>query len=172
MRLNWIENQYSVTELGREHGAEEHTHTYSRVQFIYWEREILNNSELKEAVQHYMNEEQERYTYHRLVTRHYRSQGYSLWDFSQKSSNDNHIDFVAKREREIILISAPSPSDDITVKDIKRFEVEKETFIKEHPIFSEYQIELQYNLSSFALTEDAFSYIQEHPQTISYQIIK
>jgi len=116
---------------------------------------------------------QESKEYKELLRNYYKEKGYILWDFSEKKTQDNkNINYIAKKNREIILMNCPNSPNDITLEDIKEFESHKDEFIVKNPIFEDYDIKLQYNLSSFALSESAFTYIKEHTESISYQIIK
>lgn len=145
------------------------------MKFIYWNKKVLKNQLLIEAIKYYQERESqsESEEYKQLITEHYKKKGYTLWNFNKEKTQDNkNINYIAKKNREIILMNCPNTPNDITLEDIKEFELEKDKFIVKNPIFSDYHIKLQYNLSSFALSESAFSYIKDHTEFISYQIIK
>ena len=133
----------------------------------------MTNKVLIDTITQYLDVEREREEYKILVNNYYKEKGYILWDFSEeKTQNNTNINYIAKKNREIILMNCPNSPNDITLEDIKEFESQKDEFIVKNPIFSDYEIKLQYNLSSFALSESAFTYIKDHTEFISYQIIK
>jgi len=171
LSLLWIESRYVVTKLGKKNSAKVNIQPYNK--FIYWDKNILENKTLLDAVTQYKDLEKQVQAYKHSVTKQYQNEGYILWDFTEKKTQEHkNINYIAKRNREIILMNFPNTPNDITIDDIKEFELQKNEFIEQHPIFKDYEIKLQYNLSSFALSESAFSYIKAHREFISYQIIK
>ena len=161
------------TKLGEKNSAEVHIHTYSKMKFVYWDKKILTNKVLIDAIKRYTDAIKEKEEYNLLVRNYYTDKGYILWDFSEKKTQDNrNINYIAKKDREIILMNCPNTPNDITLDDIKEFESQKDEFLVKNPVFEDYEIKLQYNLSSFALSESAFTYIKDHTEFISYQIIK
>jgi len=108
-----------------------------------------------------------------IVTQYYEKQGYQLWNFSHEMIQDIlDISYIAKKENLFLLINCPETSTNITLDDIKEFERQKEKFLEQNPLFVNYQIKLEYNLSAFSLTEDAFTYLKERSDYISYVVIK
>jgi hypothetical protein len=107
------------------------------------------------------------------VVEYYKKQNYKVWNHTDDTGeNDKGINLIAKKSREIILIHCHLATTNITTDDLHEFERERDKFIKEHPIFEDYDITLRYSLTGFFLTEDAFWYIHEHTKIISYEIIK
>ena len=103
----------------------------------------------------------------------YQDQEYCVWDHSDdECSEDTNITIVVKKNKEIILIQCYPWTTNISLKDIKEFEQERDKFILKNPIFSDYNIKLRYTLTGFFLNENAFWYIQEQAKLISYEIVK
>ena len=171
LSLLWIESRYVPTKLGKKNSAKINIQLYNK--FVYWDKTILVNNTLLDAVTKYKDIEKQIQEYKYSVTEQYKSQGYILWDFMEtETKKHKDINYIAKKNREIILMNFPNTINDITLDDIKEFELQKDEFIVKNPIFEDYDIKLQYNLSSFALSESAFKYIKDHTEFISYQIIK
>ncbi|MBU1668337.1 hypothetical protein KKC13_07935 [bacterium] len=175
--LKWIEKEYDIwwiaTVLGKKNGAIEQTHANDKIKYVHWSKEILENEELNLAIQRYIHTYKNDRAYKNFIAKHYLDQGYTLWNHTEdKGLDDKNINYIAKKNREIILINCRGNPTDITIKEIKIFEQQKEAFILENPIFADYNVKLLYNMSGFFLTEEAFWYIQEHSRTISYQILK
>jgi hypothetical protein len=107
------------------------------------------------------------------VVNFYKKKGYKVWNYTDDTGeNDKGINIIAKKNRDIILIHCHLSTTNITTNDLKEFEIQRDKFILEHPLFEGYNITLRYSLTGFFLTEDAFWYIHEHTKIISYEIIK
>lgn len=175
--LKWIEKEYDIwwipTVLGKKNGAIEQIHANDKIKYVHWSREILENEELKLAIQRYIHTYKNDRAYKNFIANYYLDRGYTLWNHTEdKGLDDKNINYIAKKNREITLINCRGNPIDITVEEIKMFEQQKEAFVLENPIFADYDVKLLYNMSGFFLTEEAFWYIQENSSTISYQILK
>lgn len=103
----------------------------------------------------------------------YKNQNYSVWDHTSDTREENKsINIIAKKNRDIMLIHSQLATKNISIEDLKKFEIERNNFIIKNPIFEDYNITLRYSLRGFFLNEDAFWYMQENIKSISYQIIK
>jgi hypothetical protein len=104
---------------------------------------------------------------------YYQEENYNVWDYTNdRGEEERTINIIAKKNREIILIHCHIKTDNITLEEVQKFEKQRDKFIDENPIFSEYDIKLRYTLKGFHFTEEAFWYIQEHAKFISYGIVK
>lgn len=175
--LKWIEREYDIwwiaTPLGKDNGAIEQILNNEKIKYVHWSNEILENEELNLAIQRYLYTYKNDVAYKNFIAEHYKKEGYTLWNHTEdKGMDDKNINYIAKKQREIILINCRGDAEDITIEEIKHFEAQKAAFIEENPIFANYNISLMYNMSGFFLTEEAFWYIQENSNKISYQILK
>lgn len=176
-KLKWIEKEYDIwwiaTVLGKKNGAIDKIHHNHKIKYVHWSPEILENKVLNLAIQQYLHTYKNDRAYKNFIAKYYLQQGYTLWNHTEdKGLDDKNIHYIAKKNRDIILIHCRSHPIDITLEEIKTFQQQKKAFISENPIFSDYDVKLLYNMSGFFLTEDAFWYIHEHSSTISYQILK
>jgi hypothetical protein len=171
LELQWIQRKYFLwlvtTGLGEEKGAiKEHKE-------IQWSREILGDTELIIAIKDFKNEEENPILYKMKIEKKYHKEGYTVWEYSkEKGIYDKNIHFVAKKDKKVLLIHCRTNKKDITLDDIISFEENKKKFITENPIFEIYNVKLQYTMSSFSLTEEAFKYLKEKKKEIYYEIIK
>jgi len=174
LKLQWIKRKYflwlATTELGKEKGAKKENRE------ILWNRGILGDKELILAIKDSKNItnkllDTEKYKMH--VYKKYKQAGYTIWDYSkEKGSYDRNIHFVAKREREVILIHCKSNQTDISLDEILHFRENKKGFIAENPVFEIYTLKIKYVMSYFSLSEEAFVYLQKNKDMVSYEILK
>ena len=173
LELQWIRRKYFLwlvtTELGKEKGA------VKKSREILWNREILGDRELILAIKEYKNDltEIDPTAYKIQVYKKYQNEGYTLWDYSkEKGDYDKNIHFVAKKDKDVILIHCKVDEEDISLDEILGFRENKQAFIAENPVFSIYNIRIKYVLANFSLSEEAFAYLQDNKQLISYEILK
>ncbi len=110
--------------------------------------------------------------YQEFVADHYKERGDTVWEYSkEKGLEGNQINLVIKENRTIFLIHTKEESSDITSHDIQNFEKESDNFLKTHPIFEGYSIQLLYAMPSLLLDEESYKYIKANPH-IGYKIVK
>jgi hypothetical protein len=173
LELQWIKRKYFLwlvtTELGKEKGA------IKEKREILWDREILGDRELIIAIKEFKNEsiETDPVAYKMLVYKKYQDDGYTLWDYSkEKGEYNKNIHFVAKKEKDVLLIHCKLNEEDITLEELLTFRKNREDFITENPVFSFYNIKIRYVMPSFLLGEEAFAYLQNSDGLISYELVK
>jgi hypothetical protein len=171
LELQWVQRKYFLwlvtTGLGEEKGGiKEHRE-------IQWSREIIGDTELIVAIKDFKNEEEDPSLYKIKIEKKYQKEGYTVWDYGkEKGIYDRSIHFVAKKNKKVLLIHCRTNKQNITLDEIITFQENKKTFITENPVFEMYNIKLQYSMSSFSLTEEAFKYLKEEKEKIYYEIIK
>ncbi len=110
--------------------------------------------------------------YRGVVLNHYKKMGMTVWEYAkEKGLEGNQINFVIKKNHNILLINARDSEEDISLEDIHNFEKETNHFLKDNPVFNTYSIELRYSIPSLLLKEDAYKYIKKQGH-ISYEILK
>ena len=173
LELQWVKRKYFLwlvsTELGKEKGA------VKEKREILWNRDLLGDRELIIAIKQSKNFNQriDPTAYRIQVHKKYKENGYTLWDYiKEKGSYNKNIHFVAKREREVVLIHCKSSDEDITLDEVLEFRKNKQDFLAENPVFEIYNIKLKYVMSQFSISEDAFKYLQVHKDLISYELLK
>jgi hypothetical protein len=173
LELRWIKRKYFLwlvtTELGKEKGATKEKRE------ILWNRDILGDRELILAIKDSKNDSTEidPTAYKLKVYKTYQDKGYTLWDYSkEKGEYNKNIHFVAKIDKDVLLIHCKVNEDDITLDELLHFRENKQAFIRENPVFSIYNIKIKYIMSSFSLTEEAFAYLQNSDDLISYELLK
>ena len=173
LELRWIKRKYFLwlvtTELGKEKGATKENRE------ILWNRDILGDRELILAIKDSKNDSTEidPIAYKIKVYKAYQEKGYTLWDYSkEKGEYDRNIHFVAKVNKDVLLIHCKIDEEDITLDELLNFRENKQAFISENPVFSIYNIKIKYIMSSFSLTEEAFAYLQKSDDLISYELLK
>jgi len=173
LELRWLKRKYFLwlvtTELGKEKGAvKEHRE-------IQWSREILGDRELILAIKDAKNDsiEIDPTAYKIQVYTKYQNEGYTLWDYSkEKGEYDRNIHFVAKKDKDVLLIHCKVDEEDVSLDEVLSFRENKQAFISENPVFAIYNIRIKYIMSSFSLTEEAFAYLQKNNDLISYELLK
>ncbi len=175
LKLQWIKRKYflwlSTTELGIAKGAKKENRE------ILWDRSILGDKELILAVKDSKNitdnKTVDSNTYKMQVYKKYKKEGYTLWDYTkEKGTYDRNIHFVAKRDKDVVLIHCKSNQEDITLNEILNFRENKKNFIAENPVFKIYNIRIRYLMSHFSISEEAFKYLQRNKSTVFYEILK
>ena len=173
LELRWLKRKYFLwlvtTELGKEKGAvKEHRE-------IQWDRDILGDRELILAIHEAKNDSTDidPTAYKIQVYKKYQDEGYTLWDYSkEKGEYDRNIHFVAKKDKDVLLIHCKVDEQDITLEEVLDFRENKQAFIAENPVFAIYNIRIKYIMSGFSLSEEAFAYLQKNNRLISYELLK
>jgi hypothetical protein len=173
LELQWIRRKYFLwlvtTELGESRGAKKERRE------ILWNRNILGDTELILAIKRTLTdfEEVDPALYRSKVQKKYQESGYTVWDYTkEKGSYDRDIHLVVKKDREVILIHCRNSEEDISLEEVLTFRKSKQVFLEENPVFSIYSLKLHYTMLNFSLTEEAFEYIKEHKEKISYELLK
>lgn len=177
--MKWIEKKHYVwwiaTELGKQNGAIEHTVKDSRVCYVHWNKDIMYNEELISTIKSNVRSYIENNYYEEYIKKHYKEKGYIVWHYSQEHAHfekNKNITLVAKKNREIKLIHCRDNQLDISVDELKVFQAQRDRFKEENPVFSNYNLTLNYTMSGFFLSEEAYEYVEESQEDISYEIIK
>jgi len=171
LKLQWIQRKYFLwlvtTALGEEKGVTKENKVF------HWRREILGDQALILAIKEFKNEDEDPDLYKIKIQQKYEEEGYTVWNYSkEKGIYDKNIHFVAKKGKKVLLIHSRTNKKDITLEDITTFQENRKSFIIQNPIFEIYDIKLQYSISSFSLTEEAFKYLKEEKNNIYYEIVK
>jgi hypothetical protein len=177
--MKWIEKKHYVwwiaTDLGKEHGAMEHTVKESRVRYVHWRKEVMHNELLINTIHNTVRNYIDNDLYEAFVKEYYVKKGYTVWHHSkgktQQDKNKN-ITLVAKRNKKIMLIHCRDNQLDISVEELQNFQHQRDRFKLENPVFKNYDLTLHYSMSGFFLTEEAYEYIEVSNDDISYSVIK
>lgn len=177
--MQWIEKKHYIwwipTELGKENGAIEYSTKRSRVRYVYWKKEIMENKQLISYVKNTIRSYIDNNLYEEFIKEYFTKKGYTVWhhskDKTQLDKNKN-ITFVAKKNRKIMLIHCRDNQLDISINELKNFQKQRDIFKNENPVFQNYDLTVHYSMSGFFLTEDAYEYIEESQHDISYQVLK
>jgi len=177
VNLNWIEKEHYIwwvaTETGEKNGAKKYSTQKNKMKYVVWSDEILQNKELSQAIQYYLHTYKDNGAYKLFIEKDYKANGYTVWNHSEeKGVEDRGINFIAKKNREIIFINCRGNLIDVTLEEIIEFENQKNSFLEENPIFIEYNVTLLYAMSGFFISEEAFEYIEEKEGLISYVITR
>ncbi|MBD3808771.1 MAG: restriction endonuclease [Epsilonproteobacteria bacterium] len=121
-----------ATELGKKYGAKENYDAKRAVKYIVWEEKILNNIEIKNAVNKYKNieikkeenlyntiknetpkkqkmtqqeKEEKGKAYEEYIANFFREQGYYVWEHGkEKGRKDKSIDLLVKKGKYIYFV--------------------------------------------------------------------
>jgi len=178
-QLMWIKKEHYIwwlaTDLGKKNGAVQYNNKISRIRYVYWEKEIIQNKELIEAINGNAKKQENSNKYEEFIKNYFIQQGHTVWHYSkEEQSNDKNknITFVAKNKKQILLIHCRDNQLDISLDELKTFQAHRDQFKKENPVFKTYNVTLHYAMSGFFLTEDAYEYIETQDDDITYEIIK
>lgn len=177
--MKWIEKKHYIwwiaTDLGKQHGAIEHTVKESRVRYVHWHKDIMHNEALIATIQSTVRTYIENNLYEEFVKEHYRNKGYTVWHHSKEKTQydkNKNITLIAKKNREILLIHCRDNQLDISVEELQNFQAQRDAFKHDNPVFSNYDLTLHYSMSGFFLTEEAYEYIEVSREDISYSVMK
>jgi len=109
-----------------------------------------------------------------MIKNYYKNKDFNVWDYPQEYNNiyEKKIAFIAKKNKELLLIHCHQERNAITLDDVKSLIIQREQYIERHPILEEYSIKVIYVISNFNIEESAFWYIQENKNKINYEIVK
>jgi len=177
--MKWIEKRHYIwwvpTVLGKKNGAVEHNDKSSRVRYVYWKKEIMKNSELLSSIQATVRTFIDNNLYEEFIKEYFMKQDYTVWhhskDKTQQDKNKN-ITFIAKKDKKILLIHCRDNQLDISTEELQAFQKQRDQFKIDNPVFKNYDLSLHYTMSGFFLTEDAYEYVEEHSEDITYEVIK
>ncbi|NEW60205.1 hypothetical protein GSY74_02820 [Sulfurovum sp. bin170] len=133
------------------------------------EREI---SELITTINEFLDVNETSDEYKAFVAKHYKEQGYTVWEYSKDMTNSEELDLVLKKSKNIILVECKNSSKNIDMEQILNFEAQADKFLGENQIFKNYCIKLRYTMASLLLEEEAYDYVKSHSDRIDYDIIK
>jgi len=177
--MGWIEKQHYIwwvpTELGKKNGAVAYQVKNSRVRYVHWNKEIMRNEELIAKIKSTIRSYIENDTYEKFIKKQFKEQGYTVWHYSKDKTQmekNRNITLVAKKNKKILLIHCRDNLLDISIEELKRFQAQRDTFKIENPVFEEYDLTLHYSMSGFFLTEEAYEYVEENCNDITYEVIK
>jgi len=177
--LKWIEKQHYIwwvaTDLGKENGAVEYNNKRSRVRYVYWKKEIMQNEELLLIIKNTVRTYIENNLYEEFIKEYFNKQEYTVWHHSKgktQQDKNRNITFVAKRNKRILLIHCRDNQLDISTDELKTFQEQRDQFKIDNPVFENYDLSLHYVMSGFFLSEDAYEYIEGHRGDITYEVIK
>ncbi|HHS92781.1 MAG TPA: hypothetical protein ENK82_05495 [Campylobacterales bacterium] len=177
--MGWIEKKHYVwwvaTDLGKQNGAIEYRVKESRVRYVHWNKEVMYNEELISTIKSTVRTYLENNLYEEHIKEHYTKMGYTVWHYAKDQSHfekNKNITLIAKKNHHIMLIHCRDNQLDISVEELKLFQEQRDRFKEENPVFNNYNLTLNYTMSGFFLTEDAYEYVEESQEDISYEIIK
>lgn len=177
--MKWIEKKHYIwwvaTDLGKQHGAIEHRLKDSRVRYVHWNKNIMYNEELLHTVESTIRSYIENNQYEEFVQEYYTKKGYTVWHHSKEKTQydkNKNITLVAKKNKKIMLIHCRDNQLDISIDELKNFQEQRDNFKVENPVFKNYDLKLHYSMSGFFMTENAYEYVEESKDDISYEIIK
>ena len=176
--MGWIKKKHFIwwiaTELGKENGAKEYVANYSRLSYVYWHKDIMENQELLYTIEKTVRSYLENSLYDEFIKEYYIQQGYTVWHYSKEKQEDKNenITLVAKKDKKIVLIHCRDNQLDISVQELKNFQKQRDEFKVANPVFANYDLTLHYCMSGFFMTEDAYEYAEDFKDEISYEIIK
>jgi hypothetical protein len=135
---------------------------------------IKKNNELSSTFNQFLNIQENSADYRRFVAEEYQQQSYTVWEYSKDRdfSTNNQLNLILKKKSIIILVQCKNDNANIGMDEINSFKAQSKQFIQENKIFENYNIKLRYAMSGLFLKEDAYRYIQNHPDEIDYNIIK
>lgn len=177
--MGWIEKKHYIwwvaTDLGSKNGAIEHQIENSRVCYVYWSKDIMQNEELTSTVKNTIRSYIENNEYEDFVKEYYTKKGYTVWHHSKEKTQyekNKNITLVAKKHKEIILIHCRDNQLDISVNELKNFQQQRNDFKKNNPVFENYDLKLHYTMSGFFMTQEAYEYVEDYKDDITYEVIK
>ena len=176
--IGWIEKEHYIwwvaTTLGKENGAIDHNSKNSRVRYVHWHKDIMHNHELYNIVQNSIPSI-ENNPYEEFVKEYYTQKDYTVWYHSKEKNQQNkdkNITLLAKKNKKIMLIHCRDKQLDISIDEVKSFQQQRNNFKKDNPLFNNYDLKLHYSMSGFFMTEEAYEYIENNRDDISYEVIK
>lgn len=177
--MGWIEKKHFIwwiaTDLGKENGAVEYHIKDSRVRYVHWHKDIMYNNQLLCTIKNTIRSYIENNIYEEFIQEYYTKKGYTVWYHAKektKYDKNKNITLVAKKNKKIMLIHCRDNQLDISVDELKSFQKQRDAFKIDNPVFKNYDLKLHYSMSGFFMTEDAYEYVEESKDDISYKVIK
>lgn len=197
LKLKWAEKQdkwWIATKLGQENGAKQEYNPKNKQRFIKWNTRIKEDNQLIHAIEEFKNInnpiEKKQTTiktsykekiekgkeYEEFIAKYYEELGYYVWKHGkEKGREDNGIDLIAKKDKEIIFMQCKnwnsSSSYKITHKELKSTRQDVMDYMDKNPIFKNYNQRIIYILSNDILHKSAYHYLEEYKQHIECKII-
>lgn len=141
---------------------------------IDWSDKAINsNQQFANTINQFVEIRKNITTYCSLITKHYKDQGYTVWEYAKEKNNtQKEIHLVVKKHQEIILVQCKNDDLDITKDKISKFEEQSNHFLEKNSIFKNYNLKLRYTMSGLFLDESAYQYIKNSNHKIDYTIVK
>jgi len=121
-----------------------------------------------DTINRFLNERDNSPEYREFVSNIYKSRGFGVWDYSDE---DRSLNLILKKGKDIYLVTCRDDNKNISLDEVKEFEIEMKLFLEEYKIFNRYNVVFRYTLSGLFFEEDAFLYIKEN-EKMDFDIIK
>lgn len=193
--LSWIEikGKWVLTTIkGNFNGARQKYNAQTKIKYVLWEDDILENEELLKKFNRtkakkktsskttYKEKIVKGKEYEEYVAKVYRSRGYHVTEYGkQQGLLDHGIDLIAKKQKEIVLIQCKNWNEngkwEIKHKDIKAFQTDARTFVEDKPILRSCLLTARYTISGDFIHQSAIKHIEEMKKLgkrVDYEIVK
>jgi len=193
--LSWIEihRKWVLTTIkGNFNGARQKYNAQTKMKYVLWEDDILENEELLKKLNKTTSKKQtstkttykekmyKGQEYEEYVAKVYRSRGYHVSEYGkQKGVLDHGIDLIAKKQKEIVLIQCKNWNAngkwEIKHKDIKAFQTDARTFVEDKPLLRSCLLTARYTISGDFIHQSAIKHIEEMKKIgkrVDYEIVK
>jgi len=193
--LSWIEikEKWVLTTIkGNFNGARQKYNAQSKMKYVLWEDDILENDELLKKLKKvrpkkhtstkttYKEKTDKGQEYEEYVAKVYRSRGYHVSEYGkQQGVLDHGIDLIAKKQKEIVLIQCKNWNENgkwkIKHKDIKAFQTDARTFVEDKPLLRSCLLTARYTISGDFIHQSAIKHIEEMKKLgkrVDYEIVK
>ena len=193
--LSWIEikEKWVLTTIkGNFNGARQKYNTQTKMKYVLWEDDILENEELLKKLKKmtpkkqtsmkttYKEKIDKGQEYEEYVAKVYRSRGYHVSEYGkQQGVLDHGIDLIAKKQKEIVLIQCKNWNEngkwEIKHKDIKAFQTDARTFVEDKPLLRSCLLTARYTISGNFIHPSAIKHIEEMKKLgkrVDYEIVK
>jgi len=193
--LSWIEikGKWILTTIkGNFNGARQKYNAQTKMKYVLWEDNILENEELVKKLKKvtpkrqtstkttYKEKIDKGKEYEEYVAKVYRSRGYHVSEYGkQQGVLDHGIDLIAKKQKEIVLIQCKNWDEngkwEIKHKDIKAFQTDARTFVEDKPLLRSCLLTARYTISGDFIHQSAIKHIEEMKKLgkrVDYEIVK
>jgi len=193
--LSWIEikERWILTTIkGNFNGARQKYNAQTKMKYVLWEDDILENEELLKKLKKvtpkkqtstkttYKEKIDKGKEYEAYVAKVYRSRGYHVSEYGkQQGVLDHGIDLIAKKQKEIVLIQCKNWNEngkwEIKHKDIKAFQTDARTFVEDKPLLRSCLLTARYTISGDFIHQSAIKHIEEMKKLgkrVDYEIVK
>ena len=190
LEFSWIEikDKWTIpTNLGLANGAESFYNAKTKMKYVKWEENILENQKLLEAIKKIKNNKtsykdkiDKGAKYEEYIAKYYKELGYTSIEHGKlKGREDEGIDLIVKKNKEIIFIQCKDWKENgswkITQEKILAFRMRARDFVEKRPIFKQYDLTARYTLSGDFIHPSAIKHIEEiqkQGKKVDYEIIK